>query len=163
LRNLPYEDLSIIGAGRNYAIVERVPSSVSSDRWRCRQRIPVSIQNRRSVSTEKRDLFWESPFLIDWNDSECASSAGFPIDREVFWIGLSQSAPCPAICFSDADLYEVGIPRIAADMEIIVSRFLSRRLAKHMSCSPSAGNKLLCGGTHDISTRAPIEDQKGFL
>lgn len=41
------------------------------------------------MAPEKRDLFRQSAFLVQGNDSERSSTAGVPIDGQVFGIGLS--------------------------------------------------------------------------
>lgn len=54
-------------------------------------RIPIRIQHRCSMAPEKRHALREFSALIDRYDRECASTASFPIDREVFWVGLVET------------------------------------------------------------------------
>jgi hypothetical protein len=57
------------------------------------------------VAAEERYLLWETAFLVDGNDSECAAAASFPIDGDVFWVGLSRvSAGVYAIARYKANL-----------------------------------------------------------
>ncbi len=51
---------------------------------------PIRVQHSRSMSSEQGHLFRQPPFLIDWYNRECASSASFPIDRDVVRVGLNQ-------------------------------------------------------------------------
>jgi hypothetical protein len=47
------------------------------------------------VAAEEGHLLGEASTLVDGNDGECASAARFPIDRDVFGIGLDQvRVPC---------------------------------------------------------------------
>ena len=52
-------------------------------------RVPVGVEDRSRVPAEERDLVGSSATLIEGNDSECASSASFPVDCDVFGVGLS--------------------------------------------------------------------------
>lgn len=40
------------------------------------------------MAPKERYLIGELSPLIERNDSECATTAGLPIDRKVFWVGL---------------------------------------------------------------------------
>lgn len=49
---------------------------------------PVGIEDGRSVSAEKGDDIRDLALLAQRNYGEGASAAGFPIDGEVFGVGL---------------------------------------------------------------------------
>lgn len=53
-------------------------------------------------------------------------------------------------------LYQIGVPSIATDMQVIVARFLPRWLPKDMSCGilQSARSCAFDDEAYDISTRA---------
>lgn len=96
LRYLPYENLAIVGARGDNAIVERVPGRELA----CgllgapsKTQVPICIQHRRSVSSKQRDLFRKPTLFVQRYNSKGTTTAGFPIDREVFGVCLdSQSA-----------------------------------------------------------------------
>jgi hypothetical protein len=90
LWHTPQEDFAIIGARSKQVIIE----------W-----IPVGVEDSGSVAAEEGDAIWGPPTLAHGNDSECAASAGFPIDRKVLRVGLDQ----------------VRVPGILRDAEAIVA------------------------------------------
>jgi hypothetical protein len=47
------------------------------------------------VPAEERDLVGSSAALVDRNDGKRASSAGFPVYRNVFGVGLCDMSACP--------------------------------------------------------------------
>jgi hypothetical protein len=49
---------------------------------------PVGIEDGSRVPAEERDLVGRAAFLVDGNDSECATAASFPVDCDVFGVGL---------------------------------------------------------------------------
>jgi hypothetical protein len=51
-------------------------------------RVPVSIEDGSSVPAEEGDLVGSPAPLIDGNDGKSASSAGFPVNCDVFGVGL---------------------------------------------------------------------------
>jgi hypothetical protein len=57
---------------------------------------PVCVQHRPSVSSKERDLLRQATFLVDRYDCKGASTAGFPIDGEVFWICLDSLSARPS-------------------------------------------------------------------
>lgn len=131
--HLPDEDLAILGAGSNDAVVEGVP---------------IGVEDCGCVAPEQRYLVWEFSALFEGDDGECASTARFPIDREIFGVDLGDpagdqrltpfsraidSTPTPTR-LGAAYLYQVGIPGISADVDIIVAKLLPGRLAEDMSC-----------------------------
>jgi hypothetical protein len=40
------------------------------------------------MSAEEGHLVWRATAFVDWDDGEGATTAGFPIDRDIFGIGL---------------------------------------------------------------------------
>jgi hypothetical protein len=97
---------------------------------------PICVQHRRSMSSEKRDLLRQAAFLIDGYNSKSASTARFPIDREVLGICLdSPSARFPPRYHARrSHLHQICIPCVATDMQVVVASFLSRWLPKDVSC-----------------------------
>jgi hypothetical protein len=50
--------------------------------------VPVGVENSSSVAAEERQLVGSSAALIDGNDCKGATTTGFPVDRDVFRVGL---------------------------------------------------------------------------
>lgn len=50
--------------------------------------IPVGVEDGGSVAAEERELVGRSAALIDGDDGKGATAAGFPVDRDVFGVGL---------------------------------------------------------------------------
>ena len=112
LRDLPYEDLSIVGARGDNRIIEGIPRQVSATPSPTSPHPPICIQHRRRMSSEKRDLLRESALLADRYNSKRASTTGLPIDGEVFRVCLSrqlssltpaQLLPSPNSCPTHCD------------------------------------------------------------
>lgn len=51
-------------------------------------RLPVGVEDGSSVPAEEGNLVGSSATLAEGDDSECASSASFPVHCDVFGIGL---------------------------------------------------------------------------
>jgi hypothetical protein len=87
---LPY--LAIVGSRCDQRVVERTPTQQlalllpAMITYVC---APVGIEDGSGVPAEERDLVGRAAFLVDRNDSECATAAGFPVDCDVFGVGLS--------------------------------------------------------------------------
>lgn len=107
IRDLPDEDLAIVSLqspkfarppylaivrGRsNQRVVERTPAERSVLLLPTifkHMRAPVGVEDGSRVPAEERDLVGCPALLIDRNNSECATAASFPIDRDVFGVGL---------------------------------------------------------------------------
>ena len=92
LWHLPDEDFAIVGSRSNERVVERTPVRRSA----CvipppsRSFVPVSVEYSGGMAAEEGYLLWETAALVDGNDSKRATTAGFPIDGDVFWVGLSR-------------------------------------------------------------------------
>jgi hypothetical protein len=57
----------------------------------------------------------------------------------------------------DSYLYQIGVPGIATDVQIVVACFLSGRLPKDVPCGlQSACPRAMTAQAYDISTRARI-------
>lgn len=50
--------------------------------------IPVGVEDGSSVATEERELVGSPTALVDGDDGKGATTAGFPVDRDVFGVGL---------------------------------------------------------------------------
>lgn len=50
--------------------------------------VPIGVEDGGRVSTEERDLVGGSAAFVDGNDSKGATTTGFPVDCDVFWVGL---------------------------------------------------------------------------
>lgn len=61
------------------------PPTVSSEH---QQGAPIRIQHSSGVSSEERHDIRQLSTLIVRNDSKCASTASFPVDRDIMWIRL---------------------------------------------------------------------------
>ena len=95
LGHLPDEDLAIVGRRGDDAIIERVPtlgstalSCISGERSGRARDAPVGVQHGGSVASEQRYLVGELAALVHGNDSECATTARLPIDRDVLGVDL---------------------------------------------------------------------------
>ena len=110
---------------------------------------PVCVQHRPSVSSKERDLLRQATFLVDRYDCKGASTAGFPIDGEVFWIcldSLSAPSPFPKNQARGSHLHQICIPSIATDVQVVIASLLSRRLPKDMSCPAVSVHSCPAGG-----------------
>jgi hypothetical protein len=97
------------------------------------------------MATEEGDVFGETAFLIDGNDGEGSSSAGFPVDRDVFRICLSEAleGTFPIVRARSGNLDQVGVPGILRDSEIVIALFLhSKWLARWMSRGELTGEAI---------------------
>ena len=79
--------------------------------------IPVGVENSGGVSAEERYAVRGSASLADGDDGEGASTAGLPIDSEVFGVGF----------------YEIGVPGILGDAQAIVALLTLRRLSEDVA------------------------------
>ena len=50
--------------------------------------IPVGVEDGGSVAAEERELVGRPAALINGDDGKGATAAGFPVDRDVFGVGL---------------------------------------------------------------------------
>lgn len=87
LGDLPYEDLAIVGARCNDAVVEGVP---------------IGIQHHSCVSAEERYNVGHLSLLVQREDRECATATRFPIDREVLGVHLNDRDRSSALGFDIA-------------------------------------------------------------
>jgi hypothetical protein len=68
-----------------------------------------------------------------------------------------QLGPLPQEQARGTNLHQIGIPRIATDVQVVVARFLPRRLPEYMSCPAVSLLSCLAQGNdeaYDTSTRA---------
>lgn len=155
VRNLPDEDLSIVGSGSNDTVVEGIPMRTRQleSQVYCKQGgphcSPVSIKHRRSVSSEQRNLLWQATLLIQGNDSKGTTTASLPVHSEVFRVDLATHAlpvsihPSTSIAQAEQPyLDQIGVPRIATDVQVIVGGFLPRRLPKYVSLMPMSARRV---------------------
>ena len=104
------------------------------------------------MASEQGYLIGQLSALIDGDNSKCAATARLPIDREEFGVGLQgwkrsarDTGESSGRRVRDKDprtgigsgvyLYEVGIPGIAADVEVVVAKLLARGFPEDVSCS----------------------------
>lgn len=73
LGDTPEEDLAIVGSRGDEGVVERTP---------------VGVEDSSSVATEQGELFGQLSTLVHRDNSKGTAAASFPIDREVFGVGL---------------------------------------------------------------------------
>jgi hypothetical protein len=76
LGHLPDEDLSIVRGRGDDAVVEGVP---------------ICVEHRGSVASEKGYLVGQLSALVEGNDGEGTAASRLPVDREVFGVHLSSS------------------------------------------------------------------------
>lgn len=57
--------------------------------------IPVGVEDGSSVAAEKRKLVGSSAALIDGDNGKGATAARFPVDGDVFGVGLERVSACP--------------------------------------------------------------------
>lgn len=112
LGDLPYEDLAIIGAGRNDAVVEGVP---------------VGVQHYSCMPAEQRyNVGYLSP-LVQRDDRECATATRFPVDREVFRVDL-EKIRIPSVPTDMKVVVAEFLPgRLAEDVSCSSSKGASKR------------------------------------
>lgn len=78
--------------------------------------------------------------LVERNNSKGTAAGGIPIHREVFGISLEG---CPVSGFVEAyirgpergHLDEIRVPCIATNVQVVVTKLLSRRLPEDMPCN----------------------------
>lgn len=87
------------------------------------------------MSTKQRNLFRQPALLIDWDDCESSTTAGFPIDRNVFWVRLAVSVSSTPPYDEASNLHQVRIPSIATDSNVVVGCLFLRWLSEDMSYS----------------------------
>ena len=87
------------------------------------------------MSSEQWDLLRQATLLIQWNNGKRATTASFPIDRKVLWVDLvrSQYVAWYTSGRTALYLYQVGIPGIATNVQVIVSGLLPGWLSKDVS------------------------------
>lgn len=51
-------------------------------------RAPVGVEDGSGMPAEERKLVGRAALLADRNDGKGATAAGFPVDCNVFWVGL---------------------------------------------------------------------------
>jgi hypothetical protein len=77
------------------------------------------------VPAKERNLVGDSAALLEGDDGECAAAAGFPVDCEVFGIGLGgMSLRFSRSRAGRADLDQVGVPGVLGDAEVIIALLL---------------------------------------
>lgn len=54
--------------------------------------LPVGVEDSGSVATEQRDALWELSGFVEGDDSKGTTTAGLPIEREVFGVNLYRRA-----------------------------------------------------------------------
>lgn len=50
--------------------------------------VPVGVEDGGGVAAEERQLIGGATTFVDGNDGEGATAAGFPVDGDVFRVGL---------------------------------------------------------------------------
>ena len=81
------------------------------------ERVPVVIQHCGSVSPEQGHDIRQLPTLFQGDNGECAAARRLPVDRHVFGVTF----------------YNVGVPSVLADAQIVVAGLTLARLAEDMS------------------------------
>jgi len=118
--------------------------------------VPVGVEDSCGVSTEKRKLLWHATPLVDGNDSECASTAGLPIDGDVFGIGLFTIQHFFLYMvrrWALADLDQICIPCVGRNAKVIVTLFLLRKLVRATRKDVMEAKRvyLLCPSPEDVT------------
>ncbi len=89
--------------------------------------VPVGVENGGGVSAEEGHQLGGTARLIDRNDGKGATAACFPVNGDVFRVGLrgyERSCWVVACEAGAADLDQVGVPCILGDADIVVALFL---------------------------------------
>jgi hypothetical protein len=81
------------------------------------ERVPVVIQHGGSVSSEQRHGIRQLSTLFQRDDGECAAARRLPVDRQVLGVTF----------------YEVGVPCILADTQVVVACLALARLSEDVS------------------------------
>lgn len=88
-------------------------------------RLPVGVEDGSSVPAEERNLIGSSATLAEGNDGKCASSTGFPVDCDVFGVGLwAVSSWFVWSRARQADLDQVGVPCVLRDAQVVIALLL---------------------------------------
>jgi hypothetical protein len=114
--------------------------------------IPVCVQNGSSMPSKQGNLIRQLALLTERNHSESAAAASLPIDREVFSVRLHPASAShqnqrtshraerlsrrPKTQGKYPHLDQIGIPSIPTNAQVIVAKFLPRRLAEDVSYGP---------------------------
>lgn len=112
--------------------------------------LPIGIQYGSCVTTEEGNLIGCLSALAERDNGKGASTARLPINSNELGVDLKQESQAVGewIVFiiryfesTDSDepmewlyLYKIRIPGIAANVQIIIAKFFSSRLAKDVAC-----------------------------
>lgn len=83
------------------------------------------------MSAEEGHRLWDAALLFEGYDSECAATAGFPINGEVFGVCLWKLSMRSDRTRDVADLDQIGVPSVFGDAEVVVALFLEKTSEKH--------------------------------
>lgn len=107
--------------------------------------VPVRVEHSGGVATEQRYLVGKLAALVEGDDGEGTTTARLPVNGQVLGVGLGCERDKVSIrtmkamgsvvsqCIVGRYLYEVGIPGIVTDAEVIIAELLARRLAEDVS------------------------------
>ena len=77
------------------------------------------------MPAEEGDLVGRAALLVDGDNGESATSAGFPVDCDVFGVGLGGvSASFLRSRARWADLDQVGVPGVFGDAQVVIALLL---------------------------------------
>lgn len=84
------------------------------------ERVPIVVQHGGGMSSEQRHHIRQLSTLFQGDDSECAAARRLPVDRHVFGVTF----------------YNVGVPSVLADAQVVVAGLALARLPEDMSWRP---------------------------
>lgn len=94
------------------------------------------------MPAKQRDNVRKLALLVYGNDSECATTTGLPIDRDVLRVGLRDGIVSGSHLWRmvqrwevQPDLDQIGVPGIATNTDVVVTRLFLGRLAKDVACN----------------------------
>ena len=93
----------------------------------CGMCIPVGVENGGCVAAEEGHQLGGAADFIDGDDGEGASTACFPVDRDVLRVGLRGCERSCRVVACEADLDQVGVPRVLRNAQVVVALFLHMR------------------------------------
>lgn len=114
------------------------------------------------MSTEQRNLIRELALLVQGNDGKGAAAGGIPIDRQVLGVGLHSLLVSIGAGIDgqrpprSSHLDQVRVPRIAADVQVVVAGVLPRRLSEDVSCCGERASAAVPPRSHSHATALTI-------
>jgi hypothetical protein len=128
-----HDILRLLGIGAHAEVVRNPPEAhlsivTSTGEDVVVERVPIVVQHGGGVSPEQGHDIRQLSTLFQGDDSECAAARGLPVDRHVFGVTF----------------YDVGIPSVLADAQVVVAGLALARLSEDMSWWPRSQYAIRC-------------------